>query len=125
MLERDQDWTDLLFCIEEQRPVETVSRHFGIPVPHVLHYRDMHDGLPVLHAHGRIPERLREFAVGFRYRAVIRWVITNDIKRARSDYDVGAAEMATGPGFVRDEPAWILYSFPRKAPANRPLYFSA
>lgn len=126
MLERDTDWDEFTFCIINQgHQLEIISQHFGLNLQQVIKYRDMHRGLPVLQEHASLRPELAPFAVGFKYRSVIRWFPTEEIKRARTDYDVGQVELATGVAVVRDEPAWVLYAIPRKTPANRPLYFTA
>ena len=126
MLERDQDWNEFTYCIiNESDKLETISRHFGLNLQQVIKYRDMRVGLPILQTQAALRPELAPFAVGFKYRSVIRWFPTEEIKRARSEYDVGQVELATGTAIVKDEPAWVLYSIPRKTPANRALYFTA
>jgi hypothetical protein len=125
MFERAKDWEDFLSCVERRQDADLMAAHFGLRVKDIYQYRQMYDGVNTLTEFGEMPDNLRQYAVGFKYRHLIRWIDTDDIKRARTDYDMGLVEIVTGPGVVKNEPAWILYAIPRKSPVRRELYFSA
>lgn len=119
--DRDSDWRTFLSLVTTAKPEDApeISARAGVGPSVVLGYMDQVHGYEMLKKFGNIRADLAPHAVGFRYRALGRWVTTERIRCAQRDYDAGLVEVVTGLFAVRGEPAWVLFAIPRKTPAKR------
>lgn len=125
MLDRESDWMRFLAVVMNapRERAQEISFQTEIGLDTVTGYMDQAqfeeaslEGIPI---------EKRDYAVGFRYRRLGRWMMTDDIKQARKNYDAGESELATGLYKINGEDAWVLFEFPRRVRAKRDPYFAA
>lgn len=115
VLERDTDWRRFINLVSKgDYPLETLGREMRVSLPEVKGYHDQVHGRGIAHTFGEMPDYLLDRIVGFRYRRLTRWVMTEDIKNARKAYDAGEIELTQGLYKVRGEEAWVLFAFTRR-----------
>ena len=115
MFERESDWRRFINLVSKgDYPLETLAKEMKVGLPTVKGYHDQANGRGIAHTWGMMPDYLLDKIVGFRYRRLYRWVMTDDILQARKDYDAGEIELAQGLYKVRSEDAWVLFKFTRK-----------
>jgi hypothetical protein len=127
MLDRESDWRRFLNLISTAKHHDAayISAQTEIGLDTVRGFMDQAQLRLPDDLVNNIPKRLLHYPVGFRYRRLSRWVMTERIKRARQDYDSGLVELTTGLFKVSGEDAWVLFAIPRSTKVTREPYFSA